>query len=54
MPTTFNVISLGVRALIDPTEGNTRAENASALAGQTIGDVSNPLFGALLHRFRVV
>lgn len=44
MPTTFNVISLGVQALIDPTEGNTSAENASALVGLTIGDVENPLW----------
>lgn len=43
MPTTFNVISLGVQALIDTTEGNITAENASALVGLTIGDVSNPL-----------
>jgi hypothetical protein len=44
MPTTFNVISLGVQALIDTTEGNITAENASALVGLTIGDVSNPLW----------
>ena len=44
MPTTFNVISLGVLADIDTTEGNTTAENASALVGTTIGDVANPLW----------
>ena len=44
MPTTFNVISLGVQALIDPTEGNTTAENASALVGLTFGDVHDPLW----------
>ncbi|WP_224817173.1 Hint domain-containing protein [Hasllibacter sp. MH4015] len=37
MPTTFNVFSLGTFASIDPTEGNTTAENASILVGQTIG-----------------
>ena len=44
MPTTFNVISLGVQSLIDPTEGNTTAENAGDLVGLTFGDVSNPLW----------
>ncbi len=44
MPTTFNVISLGVQSLIDPTEGNTTAENASDLVGLTFGDVANPLW----------
>lgn len=44
MPTTFNVISLGKFALIDPTEGNTTAENASALVGRTFGDLWNPLW----------
>lgn len=37
MPTTFNVISLGVLADIDPREGNYLAENASALEGMTFG-----------------
>lgn len=44
MPTTFNVINLGVQALIDPTEGNTIAENASALVGLTFGSVFDPLW----------
>lgn len=44
MPTTFNVISLGVLADIDTTEGNDIAENASALVGLTLGDISNPLW----------
>ena len=43
MATTFNVISLGVQTLIDPTEGNTTAENASSLVGLTFGDVRDPL-----------
>ncbi len=43
MPTTFNVISLGNLAQIDTTEGNTTAENASALVGQSFGDAANPL-----------
>ncbi len=37
MPTTFNAIYVGVLTDIDTTEGNTRAENASALVGQTFG-----------------
>lgn len=37
MPTTFNVISLGNFASIDPTEGNTQSENAASLVGQTFG-----------------
>ncbi|MGC1495463.1 MAG: Hint domain-containing protein [Sulfitobacter sp.] len=44
MPTTFSVISLGVLADIDTTEGNTLAENASSLVGLTLGDISNPLW----------
>ena len=43
MPTTFNVFSLGVQALIDPSEGNETAENASALVGQTFGSAAAPL-----------
>lgn len=43
MPTTFNVISLGNYASIDPTEGNTTAENASALVGLTFGGPGNAL-----------
>lgn len=44
MPTTFNVISLGVQKIIDPTEGNTTAENAGSLVGLTFGDVRDPLW----------
>lgn len=43
MPTTFNVISLGNLADIDTVEGNTTAENASALVGLSFGDADNPL-----------
>lgn len=43
MPTTFNVISLGNFASIDPTEGNTQSENAASLVGQTFGGVGNSL-----------
>lgn len=43
MPTTFNVISLGNHALIDPTEGSNVVENASALVGLSVGSVSDPL-----------
>lgn len=44
MPTTFNVLSLGVQADIDTTEGNTLAENAGALVGLTFGDLFDPLW----------
>jgi len=43
MPTTFNVISLGNFASIDPTEGNTQSENAASLVGQTFGGVGDAL-----------
>ncbi|MBO6897374.1 MAG: Hint domain-containing protein [Shimia sp.] len=43
MPTTFNAISIGQLADIDIIEGNTRAENASALEGLTFGGPGNPL-----------
>lgn len=43
MPTTFNVFQLGVQPIIDPTEGNTTAENASALVGKTFGARGTPL-----------
>lgn len=45
MPTTFNVFSLGNLADMDTTEGNTTAENASALVGLTFGGLGDPLFG---------
>lgn len=45
MPTTWNAIHLGqVAARIDPTEGNTVAENAAALNGQTFGSTTAPLW----------
>lgn len=43
MPTTFNAISIGQVADIDTNEGNTRAENASALQGLTFGGAGAPL-----------
>lgn len=43
MPTTFNVISIGVLADMDTTEGNNVAENASALVGMTFGGVGDAL-----------
>lgn len=43
MPTTFNAISLGSLADIDTSEGNTRAENANALVGETFGSAGDPL-----------
>lgn len=43
MPTTFSVISLGHHALIDPTEGNSTAENATLLVGETFGGPGDPL-----------
>lgn len=45
MPTTFNVFQLGVQPIIDPTEGNQVAENASALVGLTFGAQGSPLLG---------
>ena len=44
MATTFNWIYLGTAASIDPTEGNSNAENASILVGQTYGSTTAPLF----------
>ncbi|MEL7114820.1 MAG: Hint domain-containing protein [Pseudomonadota bacterium] len=43
MPTTFVVVSLGVQTVIDPTEENLIAEDASALVGLTFGGVGSPL-----------
>ncbi len=43
MPTTFNVISLGVLSDMDTTEGNNIAENASSLVGMTFGGAGNAL-----------
>ncbi|MHA6264747.1 Hint domain-containing protein [Arenibacterium sp. CAU 1754] len=44
MPTTFNVLYLGVQADIDTVEGNNNAEGAAALVGLTIGSVTDPLW----------
>jgi Hint domain len=43
MPTTFTVFQLGIRPIIDPTEGNNTSENASALVGTTFGAQGTPL-----------
>lgn len=43
MPTTFNVISIGVLADMDTTEGNNVAENASGLVGMTFGSAGDAL-----------
>jgi hypothetical protein len=43
VPTTFTAISLGNIAEIDSFEGNTIAENASTLVGQTFGASGNAL-----------
>lgn len=43
MATTFNVISLGRTADIDTIEGNSRAEGASDLVGQSFGSETDPL-----------
>lgn len=47
MPTTFNVFSLGVQALIDPTEGNDSSEIAAALLGLTFGSSGSPLYNSV-------
>ena len=44
MPTTFNVIYLGVLPDLDTVEGNYDAENAAALVGMTFGSIADPLF----------
>jgi hypothetical protein len=43
MPTSFTVFSLGKQADIDTTEGNSLAENASALVGLSFGGPGNAL-----------
>ncbi|MEP3329939.1 Hint domain-containing protein [Sedimentitalea sp.] len=43
MATTFNVISLGRTADLDTVEGNSRAEGASDLVGQSFGSETDPL-----------
>ena len=45
MPTTFNWIYLGNEPFVlDPTEGNSNAENAGLFVGQSYGTAGNPLF----------
>jgi hypothetical protein len=44
MPTTFNVIYLGVLPDLDTIEGNSDVENATALVGTTFGSEGDPLF----------
>ncbi len=46
MATTFYGISLGNYPTLDPTEGNTTAENASTLLGKTFGSAANPLYAS--------
>lgn len=43
MPTTFKVFSLGNHARIDTTEGNSTAENANILVGESFGENGSPL-----------
>lgn len=44
MATTFDVISLGTFADIDPTEGNNLPENGAGMVGQTAGSAGAPLW----------
>ena len=45
MPTTFNWIYLGNEPLVlDPTEGNSNAENAGLFVGQSYGTAGDPLY----------
>ena len=46
LATTFYGISLGNYPTLDPTEGNTTAENASTLLGKTFGSAANPLYAS--------
>lgn len=43
MPLTFSGFSLGTGPSIDPNEGNTNAENAAGIVGQTYGGLNNAL-----------
>lgn len=46
MATTFNAIFLGTSSIVlDPTEGNTTAENAASFVGTTFGSLTNSLAG---------
>lgn len=47
MPTTFNVVFLGVFPDIDTTEGNDVAENAAALVGVTVGGYGDSLISRM-------
>ena len=47
MATIFDVFYLGTVAALDPTEGNTTAENAASLLGATFGSRTDPLFSAV-------
>ncbi|MEZ5913440.1 MAG: Hint domain-containing protein [Paracoccaceae bacterium] len=46
MATTFYGFSLGSFASLDPTEGNTTAENVTSLLGQTFGSAGSPLYAS--------
>lgn len=48
MPTSWNTIYLGQLAVIDPTEGNTTAESASAILG-TYGGSGDKLFDEIVY-----
>ncbi|NKX45430.1 Hint domain-containing protein [Roseicyclus persicicus] len=50
MPTTFNVIFLGVFPDLDTVEGNNTAENAAALVGTTVGGYGD----SLINRVQVL
>ncbi len=45
MATIFDVIFLGSATDLDPTEGDTNAENAGAITGTTFGGGGDPLYG---------
>jgi hypothetical protein len=45
----WNAIHLGAGSIIDPTEGNTLAENAGLLVGQTFGGPGNALAGDIVQ-----
>ncbi|MFZ7093079.1 Hint domain-containing protein [Primorskyibacter sp. 2E233] len=44
MSTTFDVFFLGNIADLDPTEGNSAAENAGTIVGSTFGSAGDPLY----------
>ena len=45
MPTTFNWIFLGTETdFLDPTEGNSNAENAALFENRTYGSAIDPLY----------